>query len=164
MINRTTRKLTLEERISRLEKVLNANRKFESFESKLDEAGARAKANQIASEFGALVGADVELDDLGRDVIDSPLFGWLTVDDTDEIAEDRDAKFAFQYSLNNGDYTIIVYPSKKAVWLLPDSGYAVDPKTGAVFEPESHVDGAFAFPKWKRFDLSMIHDEDDEDY
>ena len=61
------RKLTLEQRISRLEKILNSNRKsrkFESFESALDEAGARAKANQIANQFGALVGADIEPDDL----------------------------------------------------------------------------------------------------
>ena len=83
-------KSTLEQRIARLENAVKSDRhqvrrKFESFESDLDVDSARAAANRIAQRFGRMMDANVRPDDLGDDVIDSPRYGWLSVDRTDEI-------------------------------------------------------------------------------
>lgn len=156
--------LKLENRIARLEKLLNSKKsvKNESFESDLDLAGARHTANRIANQFCRMIGVSgATPDDLGHDVIESPMYGWLTVNDIDEIEEDPDARFAFQYSLDGtDDYTIIVYPTDNAVNLISEDGYSIDPK-GRPFSSDMADIVAFTLPKWKGFDLSMIDDEDD---
>ena len=159
-------KSTLEQRIARLENAVKSDRhqvrrKFESFESDLDVDSARAAANRIAKQFGRIVGANVRPDDLGDDVIDSPLYGWLSVDRADEIADDPEARFVFQYTIGSG-FSILVVPSDNAVELMTDDGYAVDP-SGEIFEADTTIDGSFPLSDWKDFDLSMVNDED-EDY
>lgn len=161
MIRRNSnRKMTLESRIARLEKLLKTSRKFESLESDLDESGARAKANRIAQQFGRMIGEKIRPDDLGRDTILSPLYGWLNVDAVDEIMDDSDARFAFQYSLGNTDFDIIVFPTENSVELCYDS-LAIDP-SGDEFEGDNSYMDAFPLNDWEGFSLSMVHDEYDE--
>ena len=157
--------LTLEQRIARLERAIKneaRTRKFESFESDLDVDGARDAADRIANQFCRMIGVSgATPDDLGHDVIESPMYGWLTVNDTDEIEEDPDARFAFQYSLDGtDDYTIIVYPSDNAVCLMNDGGEYIDPK-GRPFTSDMADLVAYPLSKWRGFDLSMIDEEDD---
>mgnify|MGYP003299573087 CR=1 FL=1 len=59
------------------------------FESSLNVIAARAEADNIAHQFGKLLNLSIQIDDLGEDVICSPSYGWLTVNDTDEIKDDR---------------------------------------------------------------------------
>lgn len=161
------RNLTLESRIARLEKVLNKNakRKFESFESDLDEAGARAAANRLAKQFANMIGSSVRPDDFGGgEVILSPMYGWLSVDRADEAADDPDARFAFHYTLDNGDFSIDVFPSDESVCLMDENGYFVSPEDGSLFDSDSADITAFPISMWGGFDLSMVHDEDDEDW
>lgn len=166
MMDNKKREKLLENRLMRLERLIKneacSSKKFESFESDLDEAGARAAANRIANQFGRMVGADVRPDDLGDDVIDSPRYGWLSVDHTDEIADDPEARFVFQYTLGS-DFGILVVPSNNAVELMTDSGYAVDP-SGETFEADTAVDGAFPLSDWRGFDLSMVEDPNEDSY
>lgn len=158
------KKLTLEQRIARLEKVLNSKKavKNESFESDLDVDGARVSANRIANQFCRMIGVSgATPDDLGHDVIESPMYGWLTVNDTDEIEEDPDARFAFQYSLDGTDgYTIIAYPSDNAVCLMNDGGEYIDPK-GRPFSSDMADLVMYPLSKWRGFNLSMVDEEDD---
>lgn len=160
------RKPTLEQRINRLERLLkneaSASKKFESFESDLDEDGARAAANRIAAQFGKMLGVSVTPDDYGNDVVNSPMYGWLPVSAVDEIAEDTDARFGFHYNLDDGEYGIEVYPTGNAVNLINEDGYSVDP-AGRLFSSDMADIVAFPLSKWKGFDLSMVHDEDDDD-
>ena len=160
------RKLTIEQRIARLEKVLNKNakRKFESFESDLDEAGARAAANRLAKQFANMIGSSVRPDDFGGgEVILSPMYGWLSVDRADEAADDPDARFAFNYALDDG-FSLNVFPSDESVCLMDENGYFVSPEDGSLFDSDSADITAFPISMWGGFDLSMVHDEDDEDW
>ena len=167
MIRKTNRELLLEKRITRLENAIKSNRrptrrKFESFESDLDVDGARVSANRIADQFCRIICVrGATLDDLGHNVIESPMYGWLTINDTDEIEEDPDARFAFQYSLDGtDDYAIIVHPSDNSVNLINGDGYSIDPK-GRLFSSDSADLVAYPLSKWKGFDLSMVDEEDD---
>ena len=159
------KRLTLEQRIARLERLLKneaRTRKFESYESNLDVDGARADADRVADQFCRMIGVrGATLDDLGHDVIVSPMYGWLTINDTDEIEEDPDARLAFQYSLDGTDgYTIIVYPTDRKVCLKNDGGLYIDPK-GRQFTSDMADIVAYPLNMWNRFDLSMVDDEDD---
>lgn len=158
-------KRTLEQRIARLEKLLkinnrNTRRKFESFESDLDEAGARAKADQIAREFARVTGmARLTPRDSGKDVIVSPSYGWLSVDRTDEIDDDPDCRFAFEYS--NNKFTIEVYPTDETVTLLNDYGEPINPKNGRVLtgyndDIADPFVGAFPLSVWANAKLRGI--------
>lgn len=160
-------KKTLEQRINRLERLLKneacASQKCESFESELDETGARAAANRIAKQFGRMLGVLVRPSDYGEDVINSPMFGWLPASAVDEIAEDTDARFAFHYVLGDGDFEFDVYPSDNSVNLINEDGYSVDP-TGRLLSSDDSVVTAFPLRRWKGFDLSMVEDDDEDDY
>ena len=157
-----TRKEILESRIARLEKLLIGRKsvKNESFESDLDEAGARSKADSMAKEFSRLTGmARFTPDNLGNDVIISPMYGWLSLKDTDEIAEDVDARFAFQYS--NSKFTIIVFPTDGTVQLLNNDGMLIDPKNGRELtgyndDIENPSVGAFPLSVWANARLRGI--------
>ena len=148
-------KRTLEQRVTRLEKLLkisnrNTRRKFESFESDLDEAGARAKADQMAKEFSRVTGmADFSFDNV-KDVISSPYYGWLGTDQVDEINEDPDSRFAFQYS--NSKFTIYVIPTDNTIELLNDDGLTIDPSTGRKvnYDVDTPQDGAFPMSAWAK--------------
>lgn len=160
-------KRTLEQRINRLERLLKneacASQKCESFESDLDETGARATANRIAAQFGRMLGVSVRPDDYGDDVIQSPIYGWLPVTAVEEIESDPDARFAFHYALGDEDFSIDVYPSDNAVNLINEDGYSVDP-TGRLLSSDDSVVAAFPLRRWKGFDLSMVEDDDEDDY
>ena len=160
-------KRTLEQRINRLERILKneacASNKCESFESELDETGARATANRIAAQFGRMLGVSVRPSDYGEDVINSPMFGWLPVSAVDEIAEDPDARFAFHYSLGDGDYEFDVFPSDNSVNLISEDGYSVDPNGRLLSSDDAYVT-AFPLRRWKGFNLSMVEDDDEDDY
>ena len=160
-------KRTLEQRINRLERLLKneacASNKCESFESDLDDVGARATANRIAAQFGRMLGVSVRPDDYGEDVIQSPIYGWLPVTAVEEIESDPDARFAFHYVLGDGDFSIDVYPSDNSVNLINEDGYSVDP-TGRLLSSDDSVVTAFPLRRWKGFDLSMVEDDDEDDY
>lgn len=160
-------KRTLEQRINRLERLLKneacTSQKCESFESDLDDVGARATANRIAQQFGRMLGVSVRPSDYGEDVINSPMFGWLPVSAVDEIAEDPDARFAFHYVLGDDDYEFDVYPTDNAVNLINEDGYSVDP-TGRLLSSDDAYVTAFPLRRWKGFDLSMVEDDDEDDY
>ena len=160
-------KRTLEQRTNHLERLLTneacASNKCESFESELDETGARVTANRIAAQFGRMLGVSVRPSDYGEDVINSPMFGWLPVSAVDEIAEDPDARFAFHYVLGDGDYEFDVFPSDNAVNLITEDGYSVDP-TGRLLSSDDAYVTAFPLRRWKGFDLSMVEDDDEDDY
>lgn len=146
----------LEKRISRLEKLLK-NESANSFEGRLDEDGARVAADRIIKQFGKLVNKRFLYEDLDGLSLYSPMYGWLSLDDTEEIEEDPDTRFVFQYGTNG--YTAMVIPSDNAVELMTDGGYAVDPSNGSTFEADCPQDGAFNLAKWRRFDLSMVYSE-----
>ena len=160
-------KRTLEQRINRLERLLKneacTSQKCESFESDLDDVGARATANRIAAQFGRMLGASVRPSDYGDDVINSPMFGWLPITAVEEIESDPDARFAFHYVLGDGDFEFDVYPSDNAVNLITEDGYSVDP-TGRLLSSDDAYVTAFPLRRWKGFDLSMVEDEDEDDY
>lgn len=160
-------KRTLEQRINRLERLLKneacSSNKFESFESDLDDVGARATANRIAAQFGRMLGVSVRPSDYGDDVINSPIFGWLPVTAIEEIESDPDARFAFHYVLGDDDFEFDVYPSDNAVNLINEDGYSVDP-TGRLLSSDDSVVTAFPLRRWKGFDLSMVEDDDEDDY
>lgn len=160
-------KRTLELRINRLERLLKnearSSKKFESFESDLDNVGARVAANRIAQQFGRMLGVSVRPSDYGEDVINSPMFGWLPVSAVDEIAEDPDARFAFHYVLGDGDYEFDVFPSDNSVNLISEDGYSVDPNGRLLSSDDAYVT-AFPLRRWKGFDLSMVEDDDEDDY
>lgn len=156
-------KRTLEQRINRLERLLKneacLSKKCESFETDLDDVGARASANRIAAQFGRMLGVSVRPSDYGEDVINSPMFGWLPVTAVEEIESDPDARFAFHYVLGDGDFEFDVYPSDNAVNLINEDGYSVDP-SGRLTNPVDDVSDAFPLRRWKGFDLSMVEDDD----
>ena len=160
-------KRILERRINRLERILKneacTSKKCESFESELDETGARIAANRIAQQFGRMLGVSVIPDGPNNVMINSPMFGWLEISDTDEIAEDPDARFAFRYTLSDDDYEIEVYPSDNSVNLINEDGYSVDPSGRLISSDDADI-VAFPLRRWKGFDLSMVEDDDDEDY
>lgn len=67
-------KSTLEQRVARLEHLIKneapcKTKKFESFESDLDEAGARVKADRMAKEFACVTGMASFSFDNSKDVI-----------------------------------------------------------------------------------------------
>lgn len=160
-------KRTLEQRINRLERLLKneacISNKCESFESELDETGARVAANRIAKQFSRMLGVSVRPSDYGEDVINSPMFGWLPVSAVDEITEDQDARFVFHYVLGDGDFEFDVYPSDNAVNLISEDGYSVDP-SGRLLSSDDADIAAFPISMWKGFDLSMVEDDDEDDY
>ena len=160
-------KRTLEQRINRLERLLKneacVSKKCESFESELDETGARVAANRIARQFGRMLGVSVRPSDYGDDVINSPMFGWLPVSAVDEIAEDQDARFAFHYVLGDDDYEFDVYPTDNAVNLINEDGYSVDPNGRLLSSDDADIT-AFPISMWEGFDLSMVEDDDEDDY
>ena len=160
-------KRTLEQRINRLERLLKneacVSKKCESFESELDETGARVTANRIARQFGRMLGVSVRPSDYGDDVINSPMFGWLPVSAVDEITEDQDARFAFHYVLGDDDYEFDVYPTDNAVNLINEDGYSVDPNGRLLSSDDADIT-AFPISMWEGFDLSMVEDDDEDDY
>ena len=160
-------KRTLEQRINRLERLLKneacVSKKCESFESELDETGARVAANRIARQFGRMLGVSVRPSDYGEDVINSPMFGWLPVSAVDEIFEDQDARFAFHYVLGDDDYEFDVYPTDNAVNLINEDGYSVDPNGRLLSSDDADI-AAFPISMWEGFDLSMVEDDDEDDY
>lgn len=169
MIRRTNRKLTLEERISRLERALTPNRKtrrFESassFEAMLDEEGARDAAQVLADAFATNVVGVNKLTPVSKSrhpVVDSPSYGWT---DTSDLAEDPEARFAFPYDINNGEYTILVYPTEKAICLMTEDGTFVDPAS-KTFTSDYADTPRFPLNVWNGFDLSMIEPEEDDGY
>lgn len=167
MIKRINRKLTLEERISRLERTLTPNRrsrKFESFESDLDEEGARDAAQVLADAFAIKVAGVNKLTPVSKSrhpvVVDSPSYGWT---DTSDLAEDPEARFAFPYDINNGEYTILVYPTEKAICLMTEDGTFIDPAS-KTFTSDYADTPRFPLNVWNGFDLSMIEPEEDDGY
>lgn len=161
LASKSTRKPTLEQRISCLENAINLKKKykFESFESDLNEAGALNKANQIAIDFARVTGMARLTRQDSDDVIISPSYGWLSIDRTDEIDDDPDCRFAFKYS--NNKFTIEVYPTDETVTLLNEDGEPINPKNGRVLTGYSDdisdpFVGAFPLSVWANAKLKGI--------
>ena len=110
-----------------------------------------------------MLGVSVRPSDYGDDVINSPMFGWLPVSAVDEIVEDQDARFAFHYVLGDDDYEFDVYPTDNAVNLINEDGYSVDPNGRLLSSDDADV-VAFPISMWEGFDLSMVEDDDEDDY
>ncbi len=83
------------------------------------------------------------------------MYDWLPISAVDEITEDKDARFGFHYTLDDGKYSIEVYPTDNTVNLINKDWHSVDP-TGRLL---SSNEVAYPFSKWKGFDLSMVHYE-----
>jgi hypothetical protein len=176
-------KRTLEQRIARLERLLkneaSSTKKFESFESDLDEDGARAAADRLAKQFANMVGVRLIPNLKDKDTIDSPMFGVLNPNKpstADEVAEDPDARFTFEYDVVGYPADgVKVRPTDRTicVWRSIMDGYngegAVDPKTGICAWVDWLEDGSYPLSAWKNFSFDMIHgedwdDEEDEEY
>lgn len=175
------RKPTLEQRINRLERLLkneaNASKKFESFESDLDEDGAREAASRLAKQFGQMVGVRLTRDDQ-HEIVDSPMFGWLRGHQVEDIEEDPDARYTFTYDVDGYPAdSVMVRPTEGTicVWRSIMNGYsgegAVDPKTGMCSWEDWLGDCSYPLSAWKNFNFDMIHgddedwdEEDDEEY
>lgn len=167
-----SKRLTLEQRIARLERLLKNEaraRKFESYESDLDEMGAERDALKIAKQFCEKIGVDsstLKLIDKGDLVINSPANGWVTVDQyeldqQDPETEDPDARFGFEYYLGRTGYTITVYPTDNAVCLMTaDGGLYID-TDGIQFTDDNGNIVAYPLSEWDGFNLSMVDDEGD---
>ena len=110
-----------------------------------------------------MLGVSVRPSDYGEDVINSPMFGWLPVSAVDEIVEDQDARFAFHYVLGDDDYEFDVYPTDNAVNLINEDGYSVDPNGRLLSSDDADI-AAFPISMWEGFDLSMVEDDDEDDY
>lgn len=167
MMDNKKREKLLENRLMRLERLIKnearSSKKFESFESDLDEAGARAAANRLAKQFANMIGSSVRPDDFGGgEVILSPIYGWLSVDRAEEAADDPDARFAFNYALDDG-FSLNVFPSDGKVNLISEDGYSVSPYGEIVDYDEADL---YASPlsDWRGFDLSMVQDPNEDSY
>jgi hypothetical protein len=157
----------LERRIARLERLLKneAGRRRSSvpeLEANLDVAAAYEAADIIARQFAKMINADIKLVKT-EDIIDSPVHGWLTADDVDEIRDDEDARFAIQYNVRGNPafsgYTIVAVPSENTVALVTEDGGSVFPDGSSYDEYELHY---FPLSKWKNFNSSMLRDEEFE--
>lgn len=156
------RKLTLEQRIARLERAI----KNESLETALDIDAARAAAVSMADEFKSLTGIALRLD-MQHEIIDSPIYGWTN--DVADLEEDPDAKFTFKFDFvadPNVSAYMIPSDNKVVVWSsLDEDGCegAVDPRTGMCEWCDELSECAYPMKAWRRFNLNMIHsDEYDE--
>lgn len=166
MLDNKKREKLLENRLMRLERLIKneacSSRKCESFESDLDEIGARAAANRLAKQFANMIGSSVRPDDLGDDVILSPMYGWLSVDRADEAADDPDARFVFNYALDDG-FSLNVFPSDGKVNLISEDGYSVSPD-GEIIDYDEADLYASPLSDWRGFDLSMVQDPNEDSY
>lgn len=165
-------RLTLEQRISRLEKLLKAKSRFvknESFESDLDVISALEKANSMAEDFSDTVGATLTAltpDDIkDTDIVDSPVNGWSH----DVVMDDTDARYTFMYDVE--DYpgvSVYVRPTDNTfcVWqsLVRGSNCegAVDPKTGMCEYTDDLYECSYPLAMWENFSMDMIHGEEFE--
>ena len=166
MMDNKKREKLLENRLTRLERLIKneacSSRKCESFESDLDEEGARAAANRLAKQFANMIGSSVRPDDLGDDVILSPMYGWLSVDRADKAADDPDARFVFNYALDDG-FSLNVFPSDGKVNLISEDGYSVSPD-GEIIDYDEADLYASPLSDWRGFDLSMVQDPNEDSY
>lgn len=169
------RKLALEQRINRLERLLKSessiSKKFESFESDLNEEGARTAADRLANQFANMIGVRLTPAN-NTDTIDSPMFGALNPNHqstVDDIAEDPDARFTFDYTV--ADYpadTVKVRPTDRTicVWRSASNGYsgegAVDPESGECEWEDWLGDCSYPLRAWENFSFDMIHGDDDD--
>ena len=167
MMDNKKRERLLENRLMRLERLIKneacSSRKCEGFESDLDEAGARAAANSLAKQFANMIGSSVRPDDFGGgEVILSPMYGWLSVDRADKAADDPDARFVFNYALDDG-FSLNVFPSDGKVNLISEDGYSVSPDGEIIDYDEADI---YASPlsDWHGFDLSMVQDPNEDSY
>ena len=165
-----SRKMTLENRIARLERLLKneSSNKFESFESDLDEDGAREAANRLAKQFAQMVGVRLTRSDQ-PEIVDSPMFGWLRGNEVEDIAEDPDAAYTFAYDVaGHPGATVYVRPTEGTicVWQSLEDGVdgegAVDPKTGECNWNDDISSGAYPLSSWNGFNMDMIHGEEYE--
>lgn len=155
----------LERRIERLEKLLKneAGRRrsrVPELEATLNVEAAYEAAEAIASQFADMIGADIRLINT-KNIIDSPVYGWLTVDDVDEIKDDKNARFAIQYSVRGNrafsGYAIVAVPSENAVALVTEDGASVYPDGSSYDEYELKY---FPLDDWKKkFNPSNINND-----
>lgn len=162
-----SRKMTLENRIARLEKLFGnkSTCKFESFESDLDEYGARELASRLAKQFMSFTGISlVRSDDM--DIVDSPRYGWLSGNDVEDIADDPDARYTFSYNVREyPSVTVYIRPTDETVCVWDgDMEGAVDPDTGSCNWADELDSVSYPISEWKGFDMNSIHDaaEDEE--
>lgn len=160
-------RLTLEQRVARLEKILKAESRFvknESFESDHNAEAARGVADGMAKIFSQMVDARL-MPNGTRDIVDSPMYGWSR----DVEMDDTDARYTFTYDVE-GYPGVSVYarPTDNTicVWQSLTNGSncegAVDPKTGMCEWCDELSECSYPLVAWKNFSLDMIHGEEFE--
>ena len=166
------KKLTLEQRIARLEKLIIMSEarssKCEGFEANADEAGARREANRMAKKFSAMTGIPLHADP-NHDTVDSPMYGW-SHNDVDALADDPDARYTFMYNVPGELVSVYMRPSDGTVWVWKSIGSndtrggegAVDPRTGECEWCEEMEECSYPLSAWKNFGLDMIHGDDED--
>lgn len=161
------KKLTLEQRIARLESVLNKKSavkneaRKKNYEATADSEGALDASEAMAAVFERQTGHRLAS---YSDELVSPMYGTMDLDD--EIPEDDpDTRYVFAYTIDGeDDLTACMIPSDNMVQVYwARSGCALNPKTGEWFEADCAQDGAFKMSMWKKpIDLEALYD--DEEY
>lgn len=149
------KKLTLEQRVARLEKLLSKTgaRKFEGTVDPRHENGARSVAARIAKEFARMTGINLHADSYGNDTVCSPIYGWTSADDPD-LADDPDARFVFPYT--DGYWWVDVIPEDNKVQVSKTDGTVFGPDGEELdFDVDCPQDGAFVLSAWKEFNPRM---------
>lgn len=177
MINR---KLTLEQRIARLEKAIKneirekghmvyGNNVAHTMEQNHDIHGAEATANYFAKKFTELTGIRLRRDD-NHPIINSPMYGWT--DSLEDLDDDVNSYFVFKYDVV-GDNNVSVYicptlsNKNVGVWSSLGTGSrgegAINPKTGKCVRTDDIFKTLYDVYAWENFSLDMIRgDEYDE--
>ena len=179
MINRTNRKMTLENRIARLEKLIKneirekghmvyGKNVAHTMEQNHDIHGAEVTANYFANKFTQLTGIKLRRDD-SHPIINSPMYGWT--DSLEDLDDDVNAYFVFKYDVvgdNNVSAYICPTLHQKNVGLWSSLGAgsrcegAINPKTGECVWEDDIFETLHDVYDWENFSLDMIHDEGDD--
>jgi hypothetical protein len=158
------RKLTLEQRIARLERAVRNEARSKNFEANGDAVGARAAADRIAKQFASMTGAKLTYSG-NSDIIDSPSYG--ATSDVEVLNDDPDARFRFHYDVDGWPADdVVVCPSDNTVcvWRSVYNGYegegAVDPNSGYCEWCDWLDECSYPLAAWKNFSFDMIHGDD----
>lgn len=179
------RKLTLEERISYLEKAIKneirekghmvyGKNVAHTMEQNHDISGAKATADFYAKKFTQLTGIKLRRDN-SHPIINSPEYGWTN--SLEDLDDDVYSYFVFKYDVvgdNNVSAYICPTLHQKNVGLWSSLGTgsrgegAVNPKTGECVWEDDIFETLYDVYDWEHFSLDMIHDEgadyDDEEF
>lgn len=172
------RKLTLEQRIARLEKLIKNEvhpklatlkpNEGATMEMTHDVRGARATGRYYAGQFTKETGIALTPDNT-HPIVYSDALGWT---DESDLDEDPESLFVLKYdAIDDPNISVYFCPTKGkvCVWSSLGTGSkgegAVNPKTGDIEWEDSLMDAMYPFKAWRGFDLASIHgDDEDNEY